>query len=109
VPNALEQAKVAAGVIAGKPPLAPETPWFWSDQYDVKLQIAGLSQGHDRTETDGDPASGRFSIRYFAGDRLIAVDSINDPRSHLAARRALANPVPAAAGTPVAVPVPITL
>jgi len=109
VPNAIDMAKAAAQAMLGQPVCYDPVPWFWSDQYDVKLQIAGLSQGHDRTETDGDPASGRFSIRYFAGDRLIAVDSINDPRSHLAARRALANPVPAAAGTPVAVPVPITL
>lgn len=69
-------------------------PWFWSDQYDVKLQIAGLLDGHDRTECEGDVAAARFCVRYFAGDRLVAVASINDPKSHMLARKALATPPP---------------
>ncbi len=65
-------------------------PWFWSDQYDIKLQIAGLSQGYDRTETEGDEAGNAFSIRYYKGDRLLCVDAVNAPRAHMLARRELA-------------------
>ena len=65
-------------------------PWFWSDQYDVKLQIAGLSAGYDRTELVGEPGEGRFALRYFAGDTLLAVDAVNDPRSHMMARKEIA-------------------
>ncbi len=90
VQNAIDQAKVAASAMLGGEPAYDPVPWFWSDQYDAKLQIAGLSQGFDRTETEGDPASGRFAIRYFRDGRLIAVDSLNDPKSHLLGRRALA-------------------
>jgi 3-phenylpropionate/trans-cinnamate dioxygenase ferredoxin reductase subunit len=74
----------------GEPVHYDPVPWFWSDQYDLKLQIAGLSGGHTRTELDGNPGERRFSLRYFRDDTLIAVDSINDPRSHMLARRALA-------------------
>lgn len=90
VQNAIDQAKAAAASMLGEPTLYDPAPWFWSDQYDLKLQIAGLSAGHDRTELDGKPEERRFSLRYFRNDKLIAVDSINDPRSHMLARRALA-------------------
>ncbi|WP_287307860.1 oxidoreductase C-terminal domain-containing protein [Mesorhizobium sp.] len=64
------------------------TPWFWSDQYDVKLQIAGLNDGHDRiVERGGDQRS--RSIWYFREDRLLAVDAINDPRAYMTGRRIL--------------------
>ncbi len=77
VHNAIEQGKLAAAAIVGRerPPL--DVPWFWSDQYDVKLQIAGLSQGYDRYVVRGDPEDGRFAVFYFAGDRLLAVDAAN--------------------------------
>ena len=90
VQNAIDQAKAAAASMLGEPVHYDPVPWFWSDQYDLKLQIAGLSAGHTRTELDGNPAERRFSLRYFRDDRLLAVDSINDPRSHMLARRALA-------------------
>lgn len=90
VPNAIDQAKVAATAILGRPVSYDPVPWFWSDQYDVKLQIAGLSQGYDHTESEGNAENGRFSVRYFANGALIAVDSINDPRSHMQARRDMA-------------------
>lgn len=90
VQNAIDQAKVAAAAMLGGTPDYNPVPWFWSDQYDTKLQIAGLSQGFDRVEHDGDVEAGRFSVRYFHGDRLIAVDSLNDPKSHMLGRRALA-------------------
>lgn len=94
VQNAIDQAKAAAKAISGGAVAYDPVPWFWSDQYDVKLQIAGLLDGHDRTECEGDVAAGRFCVRYFAGDRLVAVASVNDPKSHMLARKALATPPP---------------
>ncbi|MFG1292375.1 NAD(P)/FAD-dependent oxidoreductase [Xanthobacter versatilis] len=94
VQNAIDQAKAAAKAIMGGLVAYDPIPWFWSDQYDVKLQIAGLLDGYERTETEGDVAAGRFCVRYFAGDRLLAVCSVNDPKSHMLARKALATPPP---------------
>lgn len=94
VQNAIDQAKAAAKAISGGTVAYDPIPWFWSDQYDVKLQIAGLLDGHDRTECEGDVAAARFCVRYFAGDRLVAVASVNDPKSHMLARKALATPPP---------------
>lgn len=90
VQNANDQARAAAQAIAGTPEIYDPIPWFWSDQYEVKLQIAGLAQGYDRHVTEGDPESGSFSVSYFVGDRLLAVDAVNAPRAHMLARRALA-------------------
>lgn len=90
VQNAIDQAKTAAAAMLGEAPPYDPVPWFWSDQYDVKLQIAGLSQGHVRAVTDGDPASGAFAVSYLDADgRLLAVDAINRPRDHMLARRAI--------------------
>lgn len=89
VQNAIDQAKVAAAAMLGSTADYNPVPWFWSDQYDIKLQIAGLSQGFDRVETEGDRAGGKFAVRYFREGRLIAVDSLNDPKSHMLGRRAL--------------------
>lgn len=100
VQNAIDQAKAAAKAITGADVAYDPIPWFWSDQYDVKLQIAGLLDGFTRTECEGDIAARRFSVRYFQGERLIAVCSVNDPKSHMLARRALAAPVPQPAPTP---------
>ena len=90
VQNAIEQSKVAARSMLGIPAIYDPVPWFWSDQYDAKLQIAGLSAHFDRVERESDAMTGRFSLKYFKQDRLIAVDTINDPRSHMLARRSLA-------------------
>jgi 3-phenylpropionate/trans-cinnamate dioxygenase ferredoxin reductase subunit len=80
VQNAMDQAKTAAATLNGDPQRYHALPWFWSDQFDVKLQIAGLSQGYDNIVQRGDPAIGRsFSVFYFLGDRLLAVDAINRP------------------------------
>jgi len=80
VQNAMDQAKTAASALNGDPQPYHALPWFWSDQYDVKLQIAGLSQGYDNIVLRGDPETGRnFSVFYFLGDRLLAVDAINRP------------------------------
>ncbi|MCP4317028.1 MAG: FAD-dependent oxidoreductase [Hyphomicrobiales bacterium] len=90
VQNAIDQGKHAAGAMLGAEDIYNPVPWFWSDQYDIKLQIAGLSQGYDRIETEGDEVENAFAIRYFAEDRLICVDAVNSPRAHMMARRELA-------------------
>jgi 3-phenylpropionate/trans-cinnamate dioxygenase ferredoxin reductase subunit len=78
VHNALEQGRVAAAAICGRPAPASQVPWFWSDQYDVKLQIAGLSAGHDQAIVRGEPERGRsFAVFYLSGGTLTAVDAVN--------------------------------
>jgi 3-phenylpropionate/trans-cinnamate dioxygenase ferredoxin reductase subunit len=90
VQNAVDQAKtVAAAILGGSEPY-DEVPWFWSDQYEVKLQMAGISRGHDRAVLRGDLDGGRFSVCYFKDGRLTAVDSVNRPGEHLIARKLLA-------------------
>ena len=68
-------------------------PWFWSDQYELKLQMAGLSQGHDRCVLRGDPGKRSFCAFYLHASRLLAVDAVNRPGEFMLARRALAQPV----------------
>lgn len=89
VQNAIEQAKSAAAALLGKERPFTAAPWFWSDQYDVRLQMAGLAAGHDATALRGSPAERRFSVFYFTGARLVAVDSINRAPDHIAARKLL--------------------
>ena len=90
VPNALEQARAAASWLCGKPKPNLSVPWFWSDQYDLKLQLAGLSQGYDDCVVRGLPAARSFCAFYLRAGRLIAVDAVNRPGDFMAARRALA-------------------
>ena len=80
VHNALEQAKTAAANICGETVEYRQVPWFWSDQYDLKLQIAGLSEGYDEVVIRGEPAARSFSCLYLRDGILIACDSINAPR-----------------------------
>lgn len=87
VQNAIDQAKAVAATIAGAPQPYDPIPWFWSDQYDIKLQIAGLSDGYDEVTVDGDDTSSSFAVEYRRGGRLIAVDSVNAGRAHMLARR----------------------
>lgn len=87
VHNALEQARLAASAILGRPRPSVELPWFWSDQYDLKLQTAGLQEGHDRLVMRGDPASRRFACYYLKNDRLLAVDAVNSPADFIFARK----------------------
>jgi 3-phenylpropionate/trans-cinnamate dioxygenase ferredoxin reductase component len=86
VHNAIEGAKIAAAAICGRPAPALEAPWFWSDQFDLKLQIAGLFQGYDRAVTRGSIASRSFATFYYQSDRLIAADAVNRPAEFLAAK-----------------------
>lgn len=91
VHNALEQAKTAASNICGIESHYSQVPWFWSDQYDLKLQIAGLSQGYDAVVLRGDPASRSFACLYLKNDVLIAVDAINSPRDFMQSKALIAN------------------
>ncbi|MEP0232322.1 FAD-dependent oxidoreductase [Roseibium sp.] len=89
VQNAIDQAKIVARSILGEDVDYDPLPWFWSDQFDIKLQIAGLSDGYDETRTVGEPKDNKFYVAYLKEGRLIAVDSINSPRSHMMARRVI--------------------
>ncbi len=91
VHNALEQAKTAASNICGEDVRYSQVPWFWSDQYDLKLQIAGLSDGYDEAILRGDPADARFACFYMKQGRLIAVDAINSPREFMQSKPLIAN------------------
>ena len=86
VPNALEQAKQAAAAITGHKPPTAEVPWFWSDQYDLKLQIAGLPFDIDEVVVRGDPASARFAVFHMKGDAIQAVEAINSPAEFMGGR-----------------------
>lgn len=90
VPNATEQAKTVAAHITGKAKPYNSLPWFWSDQFDLKLQIAGLSTGYDEVVIRGDSAGSRsFAAYYFAGERFLAVDAVNAPRDFMFGRMSL--------------------
>jgi 3-phenylpropionate/trans-cinnamate dioxygenase ferredoxin reductase component len=91
VQNAVEQGKSAAAALMGRERPFHATPWFWSDQYDVKLQMAGLSQGYDQVVVRGDVAKPAFSAFYLSAGRLIAVDSLNRIPDHMLAKRLLDN------------------
>ncbi|WP_271784635.1 NAD(P)/FAD-dependent oxidoreductase [Aquimarina algiphila] len=84
VQNAVDQAKVAAAAICGKPLVYDTLPWFWSDQYDIKLQMVGLSTGYNkvliRNEESENP---KFSIWYFKDDTLLAVDAVNNAKAYV--------------------------
>ncbi|MGI9336778.1 MAG: NAD(P)/FAD-dependent oxidoreductase [Gammaproteobacteria bacterium] len=90
VHNAMAQAKAVAANLCTKPTPYAETPWFWSDQYDLKLQIAGLSEGYDRTVLRGSPDDGAFSVLYLKDGVLVAGDSVGSMQDHLALRALIA-------------------
>jgi 3-phenylpropionate/trans-cinnamate dioxygenase ferredoxin reductase subunit len=90
VHNAIEQSKAAALSLLGRPENYAQVPWFWSDQYDLKLQIAGLSQGHDTVAMRGDQRERRFAAYYLRNGRLIAVDAINSPKDFVLGKRLIA-------------------
>lgn len=87
VQNAIDQGKTVADAIVGDARPYAAVPWFWSDQYEVKLQIVGLTQNYDDTVTLGDVASGRFSVLYFRHGTLIGIDSVNMPSDHVVGRK----------------------
>jgi 3-phenylpropionate/trans-cinnamate dioxygenase ferredoxin reductase subunit len=103
VQNATDQAAVAAKSICGLDARYDALPWFWSNQYDLKLQTAGLSQGHDAIVTRGDPAARSFSLIYLCGGRVIALDCVNATRDYVQGRALIAGqaaPDPAALADP---------
>lgn len=87
VQNANEQAAAVAKTLSGQPTSYNSVPWFWSDQYDVKLQTAGLSHGYDATEVRGDPTSRSFSVAYLRNGRMVALDCINATRDYVSTLR----------------------
>ncbi len=91
VHNALEQAKTVARNLCGKETAYAEVPWFWSDQYDLKLQIAGLSEGYDDVVIRGNPAEKSFACLYLQDRRLIAVDAVNAPKEFVQSKPLIAS------------------
>ncbi|MDP3341626.1 NAD(P)/FAD-dependent oxidoreductase [Frigidibacter sp.] len=102
VGNAIDMAECVAANMLGAAQAYVPKPWFWSDQYDVKLQIAGLNTGHDRVITRPGTGNG-ISFWYYAGDTLLAVDAANDPRAYMIGKRLIEagrSPAPTAIADP---------
>ena len=85
--NANDQANVVAKAIMGAPEPYAATPWFWSNQYDLKLQTVGLCQGHDDLVVRGDPAARSFSVIYLKDGRVIALDCVNMVKDYVQGRK----------------------
>ncbi|ACG76628.1 ferredoxin reductase [Phenylobacterium zucineum HLK1] len=94
VPNALEQAKQAAAAITGRPRPPGECPWQWSDQYDLKLQIAGYPFDADQIVVRGDPATAKFAVFHLKGSQVQAVEAINAPPEFMMGKQLIANRKP---------------
>lgn len=94
VANALEQARQAASVIAGRPPPPHEVTWNWSDQYDLKLQLAGRNYDGDRVLVRGDPAQAKFAVFHLKGDIIQAVEAVNAPAEFMAGRQLIGSKKP---------------
>jgi 3-phenylpropionate/trans-cinnamate dioxygenase ferredoxin reductase component len=90
VPNAIHQAKVAASGMLGAPATYSEVPWFWSDQYDLKLQIAGLSTGYEEVAIRPGATAHSFAAYYLAGGKVIAVDAVNSPHDFMNGKKLVA-------------------
>ena len=90
VPNAMGQAKTAAASICGEDVAYDEVPWFWSDQFDIKLQTVGLCHGYDQIVIRGDPSARKFSAFYLQNGRLIAMDAINSPAEFMISKKLVA-------------------
>lgn len=97
VPNAMEQAKTAGATICGNEKAYHALPWFWSDQYDVKLQIAGFNLGYDHVIIRGNPDDNKFVGWYMKGDTILAADCINSPKEFMIAKKLVAQKVTATA------------
>ncbi|HKQ83487.1 MAG TPA: FAD-dependent oxidoreductase [Steroidobacteraceae bacterium] len=93
VPNATEQARVCAAAICGKPTPYNALPWFWSDQYDLKLQMVGLSEGYDQYVVRGDMSTASFSVFYLREGALISVDTVSRAQDFMLAKRLIAERV----------------
>ncbi|MET0782194.1 MAG: FAD-dependent oxidoreductase [Microbacterium sp.] len=106
VNNAFEQAKVAAATLLGQDAAYVSVPWFWSDQGDLKLQIAGISTGYDSVVVRGEPDGEKFAVLYYRDGQLIAADCVNQPAEFMAIRHALGRgaTIPPTAAADTAVP-----
>ena len=91
IPSAVDQARHAADLILGRPAQAPEVAWFWSDQFDLKIKIAGIVHGDYETVTRGDPADGGFALYHLRDGRLVAAETVNSPKDFMAAKRMLSS------------------
>ncbi len=91
VQNANDMANVVARAITGEPEAYHAVPWFWSDQYDLKLQTVGLSAGHDAEVVRGDPASRSFSIVYLKAGQVVALDCVNAVKDYVGGKRLVVN------------------
>lgn len=87
VQNATDQARTVALDLLGAPAPYRATPWFWSNQYDIKLKTAGIVAGYDHAVVRGEPAQGRFSVVYLADSRVVALDSVNTPADFMVGRK----------------------
>ncbi|MEO7690277.1 MAG: FAD-dependent oxidoreductase [Sphingomonas sp.] len=87
VQNANDMATTAAKAICGNPVPCKATPWFWSNQYDLRLQTVGLSAGHDQTVLRGDPATRSFSVVYLKGGKVVALDCVNMVKDYVQGKK----------------------
>jgi len=94
VPNALEQSRSAAATVCGKERIHDSAPWFWSDQYDLKLKMVGLSHGYDQLLLRGSVEERSFSAFYLKGHRILAVDTVNRAPEFMLAKRFVAERIP---------------
>src|SRR5262249_7594645 len=94
VQNAADQAQHVAAEIVGRSAPYRALPWFWTDQFDIKLQMAGISSSYDRIVTRGSAESRKLSVFYYRDHKLLAIDSINRPIDHMVGRKILAAGVP---------------
>ncbi len=97
VPNAMEQARVAASNMCGGDKTYASIPWFWSDQYELKLQMVGFSADGDVEVVRGEPDANQFAVFYLKDGRLVAADAVNSPKEFMVCRQLVGKPVDAAA------------
>lgn len=97
VPNAMEQARVSAANICGKDKVYDAVPWFWSDQYELKLQMVGFSTEGDTQVVRGDQANNQFAVFYLKDGNVVAADAVNSPKEFMVCKQMLGKPVDAAA------------
>lgn len=107
IPSAVEQAKQVVAHLLGKPPAAPEVPWFWSDQYDLKIKIAGLVRAGDQAVVRGEPASGRFSVFHLSGDVVVAAETVSSAPDFMLAKKLIASAASVSADKLADVQVPL--
>ena len=101
VPNAMEQARVAAANLCGKDREYAAVPWFWSDQYELKLQMVGFSGDGDTEVLRGEMATNQFAVFYLSDGKIVAADAVNSPKEFMLCRRLVGQPAdPAALANP---------